>query len=210
MAEISKASWTMTINTERLILRPQQPNDYDSWYAGFVGRLPKQHQYDAGKLDMDGCDSAWFSDLCDRHQELASKDEVYVFGIFDRETDQHLGNIDISTIRRQENQWANLGYSIHNQYQRQGYGKEATQAALIAGFEQLNYHRIEAAINLDNEPSIALANSIGMKKECMRRGFFYENNRWVDHLIYTAIPTDLGLDEKPPKELSFSKFSSKN
>ena len=206
----NRASWTMTITTERLILRPQRKSDYESWYAGFIGRLPKQHQYDAGKLDMDGCDSTWFSELCTHHQELALKDEVYVFGVFDRHTDRHLGNIDLSTILRHDNQWANLGYSIHNQYQRQGYGKEATQAALIAGFEQLNYHRIEAAINLDNHPSIALANSVGMKQECMRKGFFYENNRWVDHLIYTAIPVDLGLDEKPPKELLFSKFSSKN
>ena len=209
MAEISKTSWTMTINTERLLLRPQRKSDYESWHAGFAGRLPKQHQYDAGKLDMNGCDYVWFSDLCTHHQKLASKDEVYVFGVFDRQTNRHLGNIDLSTILRHDNQWANLGYSIHNQYQRQGFGKEATQAALIAGFEQLNYHRIEAAINLDNYPSIALANSVGMKKECVRRGFFYENNRWVDHLIYAAIPIDLGLDEKPPK-LLFSKFSSKN
>ena len=107
---------------------------------------------------------------------------------------------DLSTIRRKENQWANLGYSIHNQYQRRGYGKEATQAALIAGFKQLNYHRIEAAINLDNPASIALAKSIGMKKECVRRGFFYENEQWIDHLIYIAIPVNLGLDEQPPQQ----------
>ena len=209
MAEMSKTFWTMTLDTQRLLLRPQCKSDYESWYARFTGRLPKQHQYDAGKLDMDGCDFAWFSDLCSHHQKLASKDEVYVFGIFDRQTNQHLGNIDLSTILRHDNQWANLGYSIHNQYQRRGFGKEATQAALIAGFKQLNYHRIEAAINLKNEPSIALAESIGMKKECVRRGFLYENEDWVDHLIYVAIPADLGLDEKPPK-LFFSKFSCKN
>ena len=210
MTEISKTSWTMTINTKRLIVRPQQADDYQSWYAGFMGRLPKQHQYDAGKLDMNGCDSAWFADLCDRHQELALKDDTYVFGVFNRQTNQHLGNIDLSTIRRQENQWANLGYSIHNQYQRQGFGKEATQAVLRAGFEQLNYHRVEAAINLDNSVSIAFAESIKMKKECMRKGFYYEQQQWRDHLIYVAIPADFGLDEKPPEELLFSKFSSSN
>ena len=191
----------MTITTERLVLRPQQPSDYESWYAGFMGRLPKQHLYDAGKLDLDGCDSAWFLDLCHRHQELALKDWVYIFGVFERQTNRHLGNIDLSTIRRHENQWANLGYSIHNQYQRQGYGKEATKAALIAGFERLNYHRIEAAIDLDNQASIAFAESLGMKQECVRRGFFYEKEQWVDHLIYAAIPPDLGLNEKPPQEL---------
>lgn len=73
-----------------------------------------------------------------------------------------------------------------------------------------NFNRIEAAINLDNSTSIAFAESIGMKKECIRRGFIYENEQWVDHLIYVAIPRDFGLEEKPPKELLFSKFSRKN
>ena len=161
MSKIGSTPWTMTINTERLILRPQHKSDYKSWYAGFVGRLPKQHPYDTGKLNMNSCDSAWFSELCTHHQELAKKDWVYIFGIFERDTNRHLGNIDLATIRRKDNQWANLGYSIHNQYQRRGYGKEATQAAIICGFQDLNYHRIEAAINLDNSASIAFAESIG-------------------------------------------------
>ena len=49
-----------------------------------------------------------------------------------------------------------------------------------------------------------------MKKECIRRGFIHENEQWVDHLIYAAIPSNFGLEEKPPKELLFSKFSRKN
>ncbi len=191
-------SWNLTLSTERLILRSQQPSDYEAWYQGFANRLPPQHKYDEGLVDLAGCDRQWFSELCQRHQKRALLDRDYIFGVFLRETNQHLGNIDLSTIRREENQWAILGYSIHNQYQRQGFGKEAVKAALIAGFETLNYHRIEAAINLDNEASIALAKSVGMQKECMRAGFYYENQQWVDHFIYVALPSDLGIIEKPP------------
>lgn len=198
--ETGKTSWMLTITTERLIIRPQYPGDYESWYVGFSGRLPKQSKYDEGQVDLTDCDFNWFSNLCERHQKLALKDQVYIFGIFLRETNQHLGNVDFSTLRREENQWATLGYSIHNQYWGQGFGKEAVRALLIAGFENLGYHRIEAAINLDNQLSIALARSVGLKEECIRRGFFYENEQWVDHFIYAAIPSDLGLVEKPPKE----------
>ncbi|MBD1903424.1 GNAT family N-acetyltransferase [Trichocoleus sp. DQ-A3] len=190
--------WALTINTERLILRPQQPSDYENWYAGFSGRLPKQHQYDDGLVSLNHCDRSWFADLCQRHQQQALTDRVFVFGIFSRQTAQHLGNIDLSTIRRTEHQWAILGYEIHNQHWRQGFGREAVRATLIAGFETLGYHRIEAAINLDNQASIALAQSVGMQKECIRRGFLYENEQWVDHFIYVALPSDLGLVEKPP------------
>ncbi|QLE57135.1 GNAT family N-acetyltransferase [Nostoc sp. TCL26-01] len=200
---MSETSWTLTIQTERLILRPQMPSDYEVWYAGFSGRLPKQHQYDDGLVSLAHCDRQWFTDLCQRHQQQALSDQIFVLGIFSRQTNQHLGNIDLSTIRRREYQWAILGYEIHNQYWQKGFGKEAVRSALIAGFETLGYHRIEAAINLDNQPSIALAESVGMQKECIRRGFLYENEQWVDHLIYVALPPNLGLVEQPPvKDLS--------
>ncbi len=190
--------WPFSIETERLILRPLQPTDYESWFAGFSGRSPSQSPYDDGVLNLDHCDRQWFAELRARHQQQAFADQLYIWGIFARRTDQHLGNIDISTLRRLEYQWGLLGYEIHNQYWRQGFGKEAVRAALIAAFESLNYHRIEAAINLDNFASIALAQSVGMQQECIRRRFFYEHEQWVDHLIYVALPADLGLAENTP------------
>jgi [ribosomal protein S5]-alanine N-acetyltransferase len=196
--KMSETSWKLAINTERLIVRPQQPSDYEHWYAGFSGRLPSQRPHDDGLVNLDHCDSQWFTDLCERHQREALTDQVFVFGIFSRQFGHHLGNIDLSTLRRGEYQWAILGYEIHNQYWNQGFGKEAVRGALTEFFEVLGYHRIEAAINLDNQASIALAQSVGMQKECIRRGFLYENQQWVDHLIYVALPSDFGLVEKSP------------
>jgi len=151
---IGGTSWAMKIETERLILRPHQCSDYECWYAGFAGRLPQQYKYDEGSISLDDCNSNWFVSLCERHQKQALSDYAYIFGVFSRQTNQHLGYVDISTIQREEKQWANLGYGIHNQYWKQGFGKEAVRAALQAGFENFGYHRIEAAINLDNHPSI--------------------------------------------------------
>ncbi|MGK7892370.1 MAG: GNAT family N-acetyltransferase [Xenococcus sp. (in: cyanobacteria)] len=187
-----QTTWKLTITTERLILRPQKPEDYQLWYEGYASR----------QLDMTGCDREWFIELCHKHQKLALEDRCYIFAIFCQSSERHLGNIDLSTIRREENYWANLGYSIHDPHRRKGYAKEAVKASLMEGFQRLDYHRIEAAINLDNYASIALAKSVGMKQECIRRGFYYKDNQWVDHIIYAAIPPDLGLHEQPPKNFS--------
>lgn len=43
---MSGTFWALTIETERLILRSQESSDYESWYAGFAGRLPQQYKYD--------------------------------------------------------------------------------------------------------------------------------------------------------------------
>lgn len=195
---MSAIPWPITIETERLVLRSLELSDYQACYDALAGHLPKQHQYDDGQVDLEELDADWFTDACELHRESALKDYCYNWVVFHKETHQHLGKIDLLTIHRGVFQWANLGYVIHNQFWRQGFGKEAVTAAIKAGFEKLQYHRIEAAINLDNHASIALVESVGMRRECIRRRYWYENDQWVDHLIYVALPSDFGLSEKPP------------
>ncbi|MFD2925323.1 GNAT family N-acetyltransferase [Halobacillus naozhouensis] len=50
----------------------------------------------------------------------------------------------------------------------------------------LHFHRIEAHINLDNPPSIWLAESVGMEFDCVRKGFIYEFGEWTGHLLYMS------------------------
>ncbi|HZG14698.1 MAG TPA: GNAT family protein [Candidatus Bathyarchaeia archaeon] len=83
-----------------------------------------------------------------------------------------------------------MGYSIHNQFSKRGYGKEAVSEAIKIGFEVLNYHRIEAHINIDNFPSMKLAESVGMQFECVRKGFIFENGEWTDHRVYVINSSD--------------------
>lgn len=150
----------------------------------FENRSPSQSRHDQGKLDMSECSLEWFHTLVNKHQELALKDTAYIFGVFNKSEGTHLRMIDFSTLARDEFQWARIGYTIHNQYWRNGYGNEAVNATLTLAFDQLKFHRIEAHINLDNIPSIKLIESVGMQFECIRKGFIYEHDEWTDHLVY--------------------------
>lgn len=170
--------------TKRLIIRPLRKQDYEKWLIGFEQRSRSQYRHDQGKIDMSECTQDWFEDLVNKHQELAINDIAHVFGIFRKEDGKHLGMIDFSTLARSSFQWGRIGYTIHNQYWKKGYGKEAVREALHMAFTQLGFHRIEAHINLDNLPSTKLAESVGMKFECKREGFLFENGEWTDHLVY--------------------------
>lgn len=176
--------FTNRIQTERLVIKPLEGEDYFTWLAGYENRLPAQHKYDEGTVEMSRYTEEWFQLEIDNHQRLAVEDKLFFFGIFRKEDNAHVGAIDFSTLLRDDFQWARLGYMIHNQYWRRGYGKEAVAAAITFAFDKLNYHRIEAHINLDNTPSIKCAEGVGMKFECIRKGFIYENDAWTDHLIY--------------------------
>ena len=170
--------------TERLVIRPLNKLDYENWLKEFENRYPSQNRHDQGKIDMSECTLEWFEQLVEKHQELALTDTTYIFGVFSKVTEAHLGMIDFSTLVRDDFQWGRIGYTIHNQHWRNGYGKEAVSAALILAFDQLKFHRIEAHINFDNTPSIKLVESVGIDFECIRKGFIYEYNEWTDHLIY--------------------------
>ncbi len=170
--------------TDRLIIRLLEEEDYSSWLTQYENRLPSQHKYDEGKIDMSICTKEWFRDLVAEHFQMAVDDKVYIFGVFRKDDNAHIGFVDFSTIMRREFQWARFGYTIHNQFWKHGYGKEAVKAAIDLAFEKLNYHRIEAHINIDNVASIKLAESVGLVYECTRKGFIFENNHWTDHLVY--------------------------
>ncbi|KAA0547648.1 GNAT family N-acetyltransferase [Bacillus sp. BGMRC 2118] len=172
------------IQSDRLIVRPYEKKDYHNWLTMFTNRLPSQHQYDDGKIDMSICSEEWFELLVQKHQHMALEDKIYVFGIFRKSDGSNVGSIDFSTIMRDEYQWARFGYTIHNQFWRNGYGSEAVKASLQLAFTSLNYYRIEAHINLDNEASKKLAEKVGLQFECVRKRFIYENEMWTDHLVY--------------------------
>lgn len=184
------------IQTKRMIIRPLEFSDYEIWLKAYTGRSAKKHKYDGGPHDPKETPKSWFTKLVKKHSKKALNDDVYVFGVFDRKTKEHVGSLDFATIQRYNMSWANLGYVVHNTQQGKGYAKEFVEAGIHKiAFKILKYKRIEAAINVDNKRSINLAKSVGMKKECIRPEFFFENGAWADHVIYTILSQSKKLDK---------------
>lgn len=171
--------------TARLIIRPFVEDDYEEWFAGFEGRYPSTYTYDDGyQGNSEAFTKEWFINWIKGFDEASKKDEMYNLGIFRKDDGKNVGKLEIFTILRMDYDWAMMGYSIHNQFFRNGYGKESVQAATRLFFKTLNFHRIELHINVDNEPSRRLADSAGFRFECVREAFSYENGSWTDFMIY--------------------------
>lgn len=92
--------------------------------------------------------------------------------------------MELIKILRMDYQWAMMGYSIHNQYWKRRDGVENVRAAIDLFFDILNFHRIELHINVDNEPSMKLAERAGFLFECTRKACSLEIGKWLDFLIY--------------------------
>ncbi|BCU51551.1 acetyltransferase [Staphylococcus auricularis] len=173
----------LSCSSGRLEIRPIAYSDYESWLEGFLNRSPSKHPYDQGLIDMSECTQEWFEALVDKHQALMKEDDMYIFAIFDQ-LGNHLGMLDIVTIQRANFNWGEIGYFVHNQFWRQGYAFEAISKILPLVNERLEFHRIEAHVNIDNDPSINLLKKVGFEYECTRKAFIYENGAWTDNKIF--------------------------
>lgn len=141
---LKEEKFNIVSETERLVMRPLREEDYKQWLEGFHNKLPSQNKYDDDKTDMSEWTQEAFNDVVQKHQELAIKDEVYVFSLFRKKDNKNIGYVDFSTIMRDEFQWGAIGYRLHNQFWRQGYGKEAVKEALHIAFKSLHFHRIHS------------------------------------------------------------------
>ena len=184
--------------TERLILRPLGKSDYDTWFNAYVNAKSKQSPWDDGPRSAKKCTIRRFHLVVKRHRELAKKDDWYFWGLFEKGTRKLVGHIDFDIFARNEQQFANFDYYLHNQFYGYGYGREAAAMGLRIAFSFLKLNRVEAAINFGNRKSIRLARMIGMRRECIRKRYWYEHEQWIDHLIYVANPEDVQLKSKPP------------
>jgi [ribosomal protein S5]-alanine N-acetyltransferase len=184
--------------TKRLILRPLRNSDYEAWYLSNAKCGPKKSKWDSGPRNPKSCSKRRFNTIRRRHQTLSRKDEYYFWGAFEKKSGRLVGHIDFSIFVRSTHQFANFGYYLHNPYYGRGFGQEGATMALRIGFRHLKLNRLEAAINFDNRKSIRLARAIGMRREGIKRRYWFEHGKWVDHIIYVANPEDVGLRPTKP------------
>lgn len=170
--------------TERLILKPYQIEDYANWLKQHNERKVAQTSYDNGYSDMSSFTQDSFAKWIADFHRRSLIDEMYVLGIFRQSDGVHIGKIELYTILRMDYHWAMMGYSIHNQHWGNGYATEAVHAAKQLFFDQLGFHRIELHINTDNHLSVKVAQKTGFQFECTRKSFSYEEGEWKDLLIY--------------------------
>ena len=92
-----------------------------------------------------------------------------------------VGFLNISEIVRGSFKSAFVGYGGVAGYAGQGYMTEAMRLLLREAFTQLGLHRLEANIQPENLPSIALAKRCGFELEGFSPRYLKIGGRWRDH-----------------------------
>jgi len=82
---------------------------------------------------------------------------------------------------------AEIGYTLARAYQGRGIASEAVSCVLDYAFASMGLHRVIAITDVENAPSVALLERLGLRRE----GHFHQNvwfkGKWGDEYLYAIL-----------------------
>ncbi len=147
----------MQFRTERLLLRPLKISDLPDMieYATkpeFYRYLPVQNQT-AETIE------AFFDErMKDQENTVSTR---YTFAVALAETDQIIGSLR-NEMQDQKRNIADIGYTLDQRFEGNGYMTEAVSRLLTFGFDTFRASEIWAQVHKENEKSWRLLERLGM------------------------------------------------
>jgi ribosomal-protein-alanine N-acetyltransferase len=115
---------------------------------------------------------------------LREAEDLVDFGIFAEAGDQFVGRIQLSGISPAPFQNAHLGYFVSERHNGRGYATAAVRQAVDAAFDDLELHRVQAAVIPSNVASIRVLEKTGFREEGLARRYLQIAGIWQDHKLY--------------------------
>lgn len=145
--------WTI-LTTERCVVRELELADLDALFALYEN--PKLTEYIEGLYPYE-------EELAYQKAYIECMYRFFGYGmwlVFEKTTGKLIGRAGIE--HREELDGAlELGYAIHPDYQRKGYGTEVCKAIIQYAFAELDFEEICCLIEKENEASIHFAKHLG-------------------------------------------------
>jgi RimJ/RimL family protein N-acetyltransferase len=171
------------IETERLLLRKFTPDDFAAVHSYASNRENVNYMLFGPNTESQ---TRAFIDSVIKAAEKVPCTE-YQYAVVLKKTGNLIGSCTIDVT---EGKWV-VGWLLHRDHWKQGYGTEIGKALLAFGFDTLNLHRICASCHVDNIGSYRVMEKIGMRRE----GLFLEarpaskdsNKEYGDELWYAIL-----------------------
>lgn len=177
------------MTSERLFLRLPEARDYADW--------AKLRQDSTAFLDPwePARESAYISRRAFRNRAAVAKrmakDKRALSLLLFRQTDEVLvGGLTLDNMQAGVSKSCTVGYWMGENYARQGYMKEALEAAVQYAFTVLDISRIQAGCLPENAPSRALLEKSGFKYEGVVQSYLQIAGRLRNHVLYANLRRD--------------------
>jgi aminoglycoside 6'-N-acetyltransferase len=178
----------MIIETERLTLRPMKQSDatdlleyqsnadivrYIPWPEGTPETVQKHIERTLNESTT-----------------ALKEDGEYLVLVWELKSNRKIIGQSNLNMHSKEHECAEIGWVTHQDFQRQGFAREASRAVLDYAFGQLNFHRVIASMDTRVPESAAVAKSLGMRLEAeMREAEFFKGS-WCDMWTYAILKSE--------------------
>ncbi|GLY52637.1 GNAT family N-acetyltransferase [Lentzea sp. NBRC 102530] len=165
------------IRTERLVLRPFEPQDFDDLHA--YRSSPEVCRYIYSESATPKATAARLEKSL-AMGELTEEGDWLVLAVCLQ--DEVIGDV-VLRWRSKANWQGEVGYVFNPDFTGRGYALEAARAMLKIGFEGMGLHRIVAECDARNEPSWRSMERLGMRREALLRHAEVFKGEWGDLLV---------------------------
>ncbi|MCL2049380.1 MAG: GNAT family N-acetyltransferase [Defluviitaleaceae bacterium] len=174
-----------TLETKRLLLRPLTMDDFEAAHSW--GSNPDNTRYVSFGPNTEEQTKDYLK------ATKAGRD----FAIVLKETNTVIGSCGI--VADEENYMAHVGWVLHKDYWKHGYGTEMCGALIRYGFEELKLGRIYASCAAVNRGSYRIMERNGMRREGLQRKAFWArvDKEWVDKAWYAILAEDYFAERSP-------------
>ena len=177
------------ITGQKVLLRPPQYSDWRSWAderkKNELYLQPWEPLWSINELERSS-----FVKRVRMFERLSHNDQAYSFLIFKSDSEDFIGEVNISNVQRGIIQSCSIGYWIAKDCEGKGMMSESLELIKEFIFNELKLHRIEAVCLPYNNPSLKVLLKNGFIKEGTARKLLKINDKWQDHIVLSFIVDD--------------------
>lgn len=179
---------TLTIETERLILRRFTIDDTDAVYNNWTSdkEVSKYMRWEPHKNINET--KLKINDWLERYH----KNNFYQWTITIKGSDEPIGAIGLFVVNESD-LCGDFGYSISRKYWGQGIATEALKVAIKVAFEEVGFNRIESYHSINNPASGKEMLNAGMKLEGFAKQKYRSNVGFEDCNMYSILKDDYDI-----------------
>lgn len=171
------------IRTDRLILRPYTPDDFDDLYRIQSREDVTRYLY-VGARNRDEVRESLDTKI--RSVALSDEGDILTLAVVLPETGSVIGDVILIWVSREHRQ-GEIGYVFHPDHGGHGYATEAAEVVLRLGFEDLDLHRIVGRLDGRNAASARVLERLGMRREAHLVQNEFVRGVWTDEVIYAML-----------------------
>ncbi|MGI4788024.1 MAG: GNAT family N-acetyltransferase [Janthinobacterium lividum] len=169
----------LTVITERLIIRKPSVTDLDDYLAYFNHPASLTLQSIKPKTEAEA------REFLARQAEVETDDTGgwVMLAVELKNERKVIGEVGIFLTPQPQSQ-GDIGWSIHPDYQRQGYATEAAQVLFSYAFSERQLHRVTSRGDASNAASFRIMERLGMRREAHLRQSRFQDGAWQDEYQY--------------------------